>query len=189
MKARTSSCATLSPAASRIVQRRTQMFVHSYLYYVLDQPIVSDHTWQRWADDLALMQRNHPKLVVGFFDADFADWDGSTGMHLPQYPWVVDRGAQLLHLHAHPELRAGHGGQVEDVEEIDARIERTRQAQMAAARAAGATAALAGKERKPFGYRKRIETDAWLEGFDEACPPPACSAPPTQEACAQMALF
>jgi len=37
-----SSCTTLSPAASRIVQRRTQMFVHSYLYYVLNQPIVSD---------------------------------------------------------------------------------------------------------------------------------------------------
>lgn len=180
------SCATLSPAASRIVQRRTQMFVHSYLYYVLDQPIVSDHTWQRWADDLTLMQRNHPKLVTGFYDEDFADWDGSTGMHLPQYPWVVERGAQLLRLHGRPELRAGHGGQAEEAESIDVRVERTRQAQMAAARELGRQAALAGKERKPRGYRKRIETDAWLDGFDEVRPP---AAPPSQDVSAQMALF
>lgn len=181
-----SSCATLSPAASRIVQRRTQMFVHSYLYYVLDQPIVSDHAWQRWADDLALMQRNHPKLAVDFYDDDFADWDGSTGMHLPQYPWVVERGAQLLRLHARPDLRAGHGAHVEEVDDVSVRIERTRQAQMAAARAAGAEAAHAGHRRQPPNYRKRIEIDAWHEGFDAVSPPPV---PPVQDTGAQMALF
>lgn len=88
-----------TPAAERIVQRRTQMFVHSYLYYVLDRPIVSDATWQAWANELRLLQRNHPNLLVNFYDADFADWDGATGMHLPQYPWVVDRGHHLLRLH------------------------------------------------------------------------------------------
>ena len=75
------------------------MFVHSYLYYVLDRPIVSDSTWQAWANELRLLQRNHPDLVVNFYDTDFADWDGATGMHLPQYPWVVDRGHHLLVLH------------------------------------------------------------------------------------------
>lgn len=91
--------ATRTPVTERIVQRRTQMFVHSYLYYVLDRPIVSDSTWQVWANELRLLQRNHPNLVVNFYDTDFVDWDGGTGMHLPQYPWVVDRGHHLLRLH------------------------------------------------------------------------------------------
>jgi hypothetical protein len=95
-----------TPVAERIVQRRTQMFVHSYLYYVLDQPIVSDSTWQAWANELRLLQRNHPNLVVNFYDTDFADWDGATGMHLPQYPWVVDRGHHLLRLHEALEQRS-----------------------------------------------------------------------------------
>lgn len=93
-----------TPVAERIVQRRTQMFVHSYLYYVLDRPIVSDSTWQAWANELRLLQRNHPNLVVNFYDTDFKDWDGATGMHLPQYPWVVDRG--LLRLHEALEQRS-----------------------------------------------------------------------------------
>lgn len=92
--------------ASRIIQRRTQMFIHSYLYYALDRPIVDDQTWQRWANELTLLQRNHPK-PVGFYDVDFADWDGSTGYHLPQYLWVVDRGHHMLRLHDQPALRAG----------------------------------------------------------------------------------
>lgn len=185
MKAASSRVAPpLSPAGSKIVQRRIQMFVHSYLYYVLDRPIVSDATWQRWANELALMQRNHPKLVLNFYDEDFADWDGSTGMHLPQYPWVVDRADHLLHLHEHGELRAGHL-RPEHEEDIQVRIDRTRDMQMAAARDLGSAAAAAGQRRHPPAYRKRIEIDAWLEGFDEAMAPAAL--PPA--AVGQMALF
>lgn len=87
-----------------IIQRRTQMLVHSYLYYVLDTSIVSDHTWQRWADDLTLLQRQHPQ-PVGFFDAEFADWDGTTGAHLPTYPWVAERAGQVLRLHGNADCR------------------------------------------------------------------------------------
>nr|MDN4045025.1 hypothetical protein [Massilia sp. YIM B02787] len=36
---------------------------------------------------------------MNFYDTDFADWDGATGMHLPQYPWVVDRAHHVLRLH------------------------------------------------------------------------------------------
>ena len=95
----------LSPAAAAIVQRRTQMLVHSYLYYALNTSIVSDSTFDRWARELVDLQRQHP-APIHFYDLDFADWDGSTGYHLPQYPWVVDRGQHLLHLHDNPQLRA-----------------------------------------------------------------------------------
>lgn len=180
----------LTPAGSKIVQRRIQMLVHSYLYYALDNPIVSDATWQRWANELAIMQRNHPNLVLHFYDDDFKDWDGSTGYHLPQYPWVVDRGQHLLHLHERPHLRSELRAELKsDTNDVSVRIERTMRLQMAEAHEAGRVAAIAGRERRPPGYRKRIELDAWHEGYDQALAPPAPPAPPPAPAAGQLALF
>jgi hypothetical protein len=178
----------LSPAARLIIQRRIQMFIHSYLYYVLDTPIISDHQWQKWANELAMMQRNHPKLVLNFYDQDFADWDGSTGMYLPQYPWVVDRGQHLLHLHDHAELRAGHL-ETDPDKDIQVRIDRTRDMQMADARELGRAAAGGGKRREHPAYRKRIEIDAWQEGFDEVKAPAVQPAPLEKQPVGQMSLF
>lgn len=81
----------------KIRQRRAQMLVHSYLYYVLDDPLVDDATWQRWADELAALQRQHPD-PIGFYDAEFADWSGDTGMHLPQDEWVLAKVARYRSL-------------------------------------------------------------------------------------------
>lgn len=161
----------LPPAASTIVQRRIQMFIHSYLYYVLDRPIVSDHQWQAWANELRMLQRNHPKLAIHFYDEDFADWDGSTGMHLPQYVWIVDRAHHLLHLHERADLRAGHLAE-DPAKDINVRIERTQALQIEAAHQAGRQAGLDDKPRHHPPYRKRIEVDAWLQGFDETTKQP-----------------
>lgn len=84
-----------------IHQRRTQMLVHSYLYYGLGTSIVTDHDWQRWADELVELQRAHPG-GIGFYDQEFVDWDGSTGMHLPNDGWVVGVATHLLGLHDRP---------------------------------------------------------------------------------------
>lgn len=79
-------------------QRRVQMLVHSYLYYVLDQSIVSDDKWQQWADELTQLQaRNNPE--IGFYDEEFKDWNGNTGMHLPKDAWVVTNAKRLLEIH------------------------------------------------------------------------------------------
>lgn len=94
-------------SAALIAQRRAQMIVHSYLYYVLDQPIVSDHTWQRWADDLVQLQAAHPG-PVNEHDPDFADWTGDTGMHLPRGGDIHAHALHLLKLHEDQALRAGH---------------------------------------------------------------------------------
>jgi hypothetical protein len=80
--------------AARIRQRRVQMLLHSYLYYWLDAPIIDDATWQRWADELATLQMFHDG-AIGFYDAAFADWDGSTGMHLPRDEWVHNNALKL----------------------------------------------------------------------------------------------
>lgn len=82
--------------SEKIRQRRTQMLVHSYLYYVLDDNVIDDHTWQKWADELTELQKQ--KKVIGFYDEAFADWTGATGTHLPFDPWVIQR-AKILSLH------------------------------------------------------------------------------------------
>jgi len=80
-----------------IRRRRAQMLVHSYMYYHMDESIVSDDTWQMWADELAKLQNDHPKCCkIKYYDKEFIDWDGSTGMHLPSSIIVQQRAEQVL---------------------------------------------------------------------------------------------
>ena len=80
-----------------IRRRRAQMIVHSYLYYEADSPIISDDQWQSWADELTLLQAEYPKACkLGYYDKEFADWDGTTGNHLPRNILVQQRAEQVL---------------------------------------------------------------------------------------------
>lgn len=92
-----SAAATQTPR-ERIRQRRIQMLTHFYLYYVLDDSIVDDHTWQRWADELVALQAAHPDAST-FYASAFADWDGSSGFHLPRDGWVAQNALRLRALH------------------------------------------------------------------------------------------
>lgn len=76
----------------KIKQRRSQMLVHSCLYYEFDTNIVTDHQWQAWADELAQLQKDYPHLCekMGWYDDYFRDWNGSSGYNLPHRdPWVL----------------------------------------------------------------------------------------------------
>lgn len=67
-----------------IRRRRAQMIMHSYLYYRMDSPIISDDQWQAWANELAALQSENPDLCkMNFHDKYFVDWTGDTGIHLP----------------------------------------------------------------------------------------------------------
>jgi hypothetical protein len=79
----------------RIKQRRSQMLVHSFIYYHLDDSVVSDHTWQKWANELRDLQAVHG-WQHGWYDDAFRDWNGSTGCHLPRDSWVINKALQLL---------------------------------------------------------------------------------------------
>ena len=80
-----------------ILRRRAQMLVHSYIYYEMDQNIVSDDTWQDWAEQLHQLQVDNPKLCkIGYYDKDFADWDGTTGNHLPRTIIIEGMAKQVL---------------------------------------------------------------------------------------------
>ena len=79
------------PIAALIQQRRIQMLIHSRLYYKCDYNVVSDMKFDKWARELAELQKKHPTIAsrVCFAEA-FEDWDGSTGAFLPlDHPWVV----------------------------------------------------------------------------------------------------
>lgn len=83
---------------ARIRQRRAQMLVHSCIYYELNDSVVSDDQWQKWADELERLQREHPEFTkIGFFDWEFRDWTGATGAHLNhREPWVLAKAKYVL---------------------------------------------------------------------------------------------
>ena len=85
---------------SKIRHRRVQMLIHSCIYYKLNDGIVSDHTWQKWADELTELQNKNPeKCNIGFFDEYFVEWDGSTGYHLPHdNNWVLSKSIYAMQL-------------------------------------------------------------------------------------------
>lgn len=85
----------LKTSSEKIKQRRSQMLIHSYLYYHLDTSVISDDQWQQWANELQYLQDLFPDSI-GFYDKVFIDWDGSTGMHLPKDNWIRDKAHQLL---------------------------------------------------------------------------------------------
>jgi NAD-dependent DNA ligase len=78
-----------------IQRRRRQLVVHSYVYYVLSENIVSDDTWQRWANELVQLQAVYP-LPTGVYDDEFEDWTGATGMHLPHDEFAINKARHLL---------------------------------------------------------------------------------------------
>jgi len=71
------------------------MLLHSYLYYHADSPIIEDHTWTKWAQQLHALQQKFG-WRIGFYDAAFEDWNGSSGFHLPADADVV-RVARRVH--------------------------------------------------------------------------------------------
>lgn len=74
------------------------MLVHSYLYYWRFNPILTDHQFDAWANELRDLQAKHPE-PIGFYDEVFADWKGETGMHLPRDPWIQSKADLLAREH------------------------------------------------------------------------------------------
>ena len=89
---------------NRIKYLRSVLVVHSYIYYHRNDNIVSDEQWQAWADELVRLQRNND-CNIGFYDVEFEDWDGSTGMHLPRDAWVERKATQLLNYRDTHEIK------------------------------------------------------------------------------------
>lgn len=85
---------------NRIQFLRSTLSIHSYLYYHLGESIISDSKWDEWAYELVELQKEHGKIIGGHYDREFYDFDGSTGMHLPQDDWIKRKAELLLKVHS-----------------------------------------------------------------------------------------
>ena len=87
----------LVPVHAIIKQRRRQLTVHSFGYYRMNDNIVSDHTFDKWCEELVELQKEFPEVSkeVELYE-HFKDFDGSTGYDLPtHFPWVADTWEKL----------------------------------------------------------------------------------------------
>ena len=83
--------------ACKIQQRRLQILVHSYIYYELDDNIVSDSQWSSWAKELCIISKAYPDIAEKVIYADqFEDFDGSTGMDFTYDKWIENKAKLLL---------------------------------------------------------------------------------------------
>ena len=85
----------------KINQRRRQILIHSVIYYKLNDSLISDSTWSRWAIELYNLQKDYPEIAetVPYHNA-FKDFDPSTGCNLPlDDEWAVGTALYLLRLH------------------------------------------------------------------------------------------
>ena len=85
--------------ADKIQRRRYQMLVHSYIYYELNENLISDSEWSKWAMELADLQKKYPGIAEKVIYAeDFEDWDGSSGAFLSysNKPNIVSMANLLL---------------------------------------------------------------------------------------------
>ena len=92
--------------AEKIQQRRLQMLVHSYIYYDLNDNIVSDSKWSQWANELKDLQETYPEIAKTVsYGQGFENWDASTGAFLPyREPHIVAIANRLLCKSVSPTL-------------------------------------------------------------------------------------
>lgn len=75
------------------------MVIHSAIYYVLNDNIISDNEWATRAKELVKLQEEYPEVASQVIYVDeFKDFDGSTGFNLPQDDKVMAKANFLLTL-------------------------------------------------------------------------------------------
>lgn len=85
--------------AEKIQRRRYQMLVHSYIYYEMNENIITDSQWSSWAMELVELQDKYPDIAKRVIYAnDFANWDGSSGAFLTysNKPNIISTAKSLL---------------------------------------------------------------------------------------------
>lgn len=83
-----------------INRRERQILVHSCIYYVYNDNIISDETWSKWAKELEDLIRTYPEIFEQTeLKEDFRDFDHSTGFNLNmRQPWVMSTAEYLLQI-------------------------------------------------------------------------------------------
>lgn len=79
-------------------RRERQILVHSCIYYIYNENIISDELWMKWAKELEGMIRDYPDIFdKSCLKTEFSDFDHSTGFNLNmRQPWVMGLAERLL---------------------------------------------------------------------------------------------
>ena len=75
------------------------MLVHSFIYYEMNENIISDSQWSAWAMELVELQKQYPEIAKQVpYAKDFEGWDGSSGAFLTYYdkPNIVNTANRLV---------------------------------------------------------------------------------------------
>lgn len=68
--------------AEKLLHRRKQVLVHSYIYYELGQSIVEDALWDKWAREVVQLQTDYPDIALRVdHHNQFIGFDATTGFH------------------------------------------------------------------------------------------------------------
>jgi NAD-dependent DNA ligase len=82
---------------SKINQRQRQIIVHSVLYYRFNTNIITDETFDKWARELVQLQKDFKELTKdSAFYMTMQDFDGTTGFHLADNVWGINKALYLL---------------------------------------------------------------------------------------------
>jgi len=101
------------PIIAKINQRRRQLLIHSYLYYKLDDTLIDDATYDRFAHELKDLVTKYPdKAKQAVLSEEFKEWDNEpklfSGYGLPyNLPWVARKAMQLLRYKANEDRKNG----------------------------------------------------------------------------------
>lgn len=94
------------PEIARLQRRTLQFLVHSFLYYRLDEPIVSDAAFDRIAKELRRLRKAHPKDEIPHSKlVDEALGPEDTAFQIRTYPPdVVTSAFKLLYGQQRPDM-------------------------------------------------------------------------------------
>lgn len=88
-----------------INRRRRQVLIHSIIYYKMDDNLITDAQWSKWAVELADLQNRYPDIAANCWRADdFEGFEGSSGFDLPlDDPWATNKARYLLMVRSREE--------------------------------------------------------------------------------------
>jgi len=82
-----------------IKRKRLNCILHSSIYYVLDDNLIDDHTFDKLCKDTVQLLQYYPFEYSDRFDEYFKDWTGASGHHFPiRDPWVLGKAQYLINI-------------------------------------------------------------------------------------------
>ena len=80
-----------------ITRRRRQILLHSYIYYEINDNLIDDVTWSKWALDLEQLQSIFPEESAStLYSEEFKGFDHSTGAGLDYFKSEIIDVSNLL---------------------------------------------------------------------------------------------